>query len=110
MPGHGGGIRPKNLGDQIHKLVAFRLQASAPTQSRGDMGKDRLNDMSVVIDAELVGHGKQQRIGFGDAFVTFQLLDEDVWLCGINATEYSTPVCLDVAEVILALVAAEIRL
>ncbi|KVK50079.1 hypothetical protein L901_22110 [Agrobacterium sp. D14] len=32
--------------------------------------------MGVVIDAQLVRHGQEQRIGFGDGLVGFQLFDQ----------------------------------
>ena len=42
---------------------------SAPTERRGDVGQDRLDDMGVVGDAKLVRHRQQQRVGLGDRFV-----------------------------------------
>ena len=32
--------------------------------------------MGVVVDAQLVGHGEEQRIGFGDRFVLLELFDQ----------------------------------
>ena len=46
------------------------------------MLEDRLDDVGVVVDAQLVGHGQQQRVGLGDGFVLLQLFDEDVRLSG----------------------------
>ena len=43
--------------------------------------------MGIVGDAELVGDGQQQRVGFRDGLVLFQLLDQDVRLGGIAAAE-----------------------
>ena len=40
------------------------------------MLEDRLDDVGVVIDAELVGHRQQQRVGFGDGFVLLELFDK----------------------------------
>ena len=42
------------------------------------MLQDRLDDVRVVINAELIGHGQQERIGLGNGFVLLELLDEDV--------------------------------
>ena len=36
--------------------------------------------MRVVVDAELVGHGQEERIGRRDRFVLGELLDQDVGL------------------------------
>ncbi len=33
------------------------------------MFQDRLDDMGVVVDAELIGDGQEQRVGRGDGFV-----------------------------------------
>ena len=88
---------------------SFRTEASAPTQGRGDVGQDRLDDMRIVVDTELVGDGEQQRVSLGDGLVALQLLDKDVRLGGIGAAEHGELFRLDVTEMIFALVAAEIR-
>ena len=51
------------------------------------MGQDRLDDVGVVVDAELVGHGEQQRVGLGDGLVLVELLDQRVGLGGVAAAE-----------------------
>jgi hypothetical protein len=51
------------------------------------MLQDRLDHMGVVIDAQLVGHRQQQRIGLGDRLVALQLLDQRIRLGGIAAAE-----------------------
>ena len=61
--------------------------ASAPAESRRDVLQDRLDDVDVVIDAELVRHGQQQRVGLGDGFVRLELLDENVRLGGVTPPE-----------------------
>ena len=33
------------------------------------MGQDGLDHVRVVVDAELIGHGQQQRVGLGDGLV-----------------------------------------
>ena len=72
------------------------------------MLQDRLDDMGVVVDAELVGHGEEQRVGLGDGLVRLQLLDEHVGLGGIAAAEDGALFGLDEAEMVLAVAAAEI--
>jgi len=81
---------------------------SAPAQSRRHVGQDGLDDVGVVIDAELVGHGQEQRVGLGDGLVLGQLLDEDVGLGGVAAAENGPPLRLDVAEVVRVLGTAEV--
>ena len=44
-------------------------RAFPPPQARRDVLQDRLDDVGVVVDAELIGHGQQQRVGLGDGFV-----------------------------------------
>src|SRR5262245_61982837 len=53
---------------------------SAPSETRGDMGENRLDDVRVVVDAQLIWHGQQQRVGLRDSLVSRQLLDENVRL------------------------------
>jgi hypothetical protein len=36
-------------------------RASAPAKDRRDILQDRLDDMSVVVDAKLIGHGQKHR-------------------------------------------------
>ena len=40
------------------------------------MLQDRLDDVGVVVDTELIGDGQQQGVGLGDGFVLRELLDE----------------------------------
>ncbi len=73
------------------------------------MLEDRLDDVGVVVDAELVGHSEEERIGFGDGLVFLQLFDEHVRLRGIAAAEHGAPVVTEEADRVRALaVAAEI--
>ena len=60
---------------------------SPPAEPRRDVLQDRLDDMRVVVDAELVGHRQQQRVGLGDGLVLLELLDEHVRLGGVAAAE-----------------------
>src|SRR3984957_8250052 len=43
--------------------------------------------MDVVGDAELIGDGEEQRIGFSDGFVRLELFDECIRLGGVAAAE-----------------------
>jgi hypothetical protein len=61
-------------------------RASAPAEARGDVFEDRLDDVGVIVDAELIGHGQKQRIGFRDSFIfRDELLDQNVRLRGVAA-------------------------
>ena len=44
-------------------------RAFPPPQARRDVLQDRLDDVGVVVDAELIRHGQQQRVGLGDGLV-----------------------------------------
>ncbi len=43
----------------------------APAECRSHLFEDRLDNMGVVVDAQLVRHGQQQCVGLGDGFVGF---------------------------------------
>jgi len=70
------------------------------------MLEDRLDDVGVVVDPELVGHGQQQRVGFRDAFVLLELLDEDVRLGGVAAAEDGALAAAEKADLVALLAAA----
>ncbi len=69
------------------------------------MGQDSFDDMSVVVDAELVGDGEQQRVGFGDCLVLGELLDQGIGFGGIAATEDRPGLLVDEADLVLTVVA-----
>src|SRR4029077_3569944 len=87
-------------------LTENRVQraGSSPAQRRGDVLEDGLDDVGVVIDAELVGHGEQERVGFGDGFVLRELFDQDVRLGGVAAAEHGAPVVAEEADRVGALI------
>src|SRR6185437_10076418 len=95
-------------GFRIIPMLDQNASPSAPAERRGDLGQDRLDDMGVVGDPELIGYGEQQRIGLGDGLVLFQLLDQDGRLGGVAAAEHGARIGFDIAELILAFVATEI--
>ena len=51
------------------------------------MGEDAVDDVGVVVDAELVGHGVQQRVGGCDRLVLLELLDQHIRLGSVCAAE-----------------------
>ena len=57
---------------------------SAPAERGGDVFQDRLDHVRVVVDAELVGDGQQQRVGLRDGLVLRRFFNEDVRLGGIR--------------------------
>ena len=56
--------------------------------------------MGVVGDAELVGDGEQQRVGFRDRLVLPELFDQDVRLGGIAAAEDGAGLLVDEADLV----------
>ena len=77
---------------------------SAPVERRSDLGQDGADDMGVVINAELVGHCEQERVGLGDRLVSSQFLDELVRFGGVAAPEYGPGILVDEANLIDGLV------
>ena len=57
--------------------------------------------MGVVVDAELVRDGQEQRVGRGDGLVRRELLDQHVGLGGVAAAEDGAGVLVDVADLVL---------
>ena len=70
------------------------------------MLEDRLDDVGIVVDAELIGHGQQQRVGLGDAFVLLELLDEHVRLGGVAAAEDGALLFAEQSDLVPLLAAA----
>ena len=70
----------------VHQATGGPPCATA-TPARRDVFQDRLDDVGVVIDAELIGHSEQQRVGFSDGFVLLELRNEGVRLGGVAAAE-----------------------
>jgi hypothetical protein len=76
---------------------------SAPAERGGDVLQDRLDDVRVVIDAELVGDGQEQRVGLRDGLVLRQFFNEDIRLGGITATEDRACLLVYKADMVLLL-------
>lgn len=70
------------------------------------MGQDRLDDMRVVGDAQLVRDRQEQRVGFRDGFIRLELLDENVGLSGIASSKDRPGPFVDEADLVLMLIAA----
>ncbi len=51
------------------------------------MFEDRVDDVGVIVDTELIRDGQEQRVSLGDSFVFRELLDEDVRLGGVAAAK-----------------------
>src|SRR5579871_3358808 len=79
-----------------------------PADRRADMGGERLEQARVVLDAELVGDGQEQRVGGGNRRVARELLRDRVGLAGVAAPEAGAD-AVEVADLVLAAaLAAEI--
>jgi hypothetical protein len=83
--------------------------ASAPPKAGRDVLEDRLDDVGVVVNAELIGHGQEQRVGLGDGFVLLELRDENVRLGGVAAAENGARVCVEKTDLVPLLAAAAER-
>src|SRR5262245_33555053 len=70
------------------------------------MLEDRLDDVGVVVDTELIGNSQEQRVGLRDGFVLRELLDKGVRLGGIAAAENRSRVVAEETDLVLALAAA----
>ena len=67
--------------------------------------------MGVVVDAELAGHGEQQRVGGCDRLVLLELLDQRIRLGSVGAAEDRLGLRVDEPDLVGVLVlAAEVRL
>jgi len=60
---------------------------SAPTQRRGDVGKDRFHDVYVIANAQLIGDGEQECVRLGDGVVFLELFYENVRFGGVTPAE-----------------------
>ena len=101
--------RPDEHGQRIAVNHELRCEVGGdhtttlpPPELGCDVLEDALDDVGVVVDAELVRHGQEQRVGGGDRLVLGQLADEQVGLGGVAAAEDGPRGRVDVADVILA--------
>jgi hypothetical protein len=70
------------------------------------VGQDRLEDVRIVGDAELVGHGQQQCIGLGDGVVLLELFDQGIRLGGVAAAEDRARVRVDESDLVVTVARA----
>src|SRR3954453_12193769 len=70
-----------------------------PPDCRSDVLGDRLEQMRVVLHAELVRDGEQQRVGLAAPRVLAQLLRDDVRLADVAAAE-ARDAAVDVADLV----------
>ena len=81
---------PRKRGEHTADAALLSLSAppaSPPAQPRRHVLQDRLDDMHVVVDTELIGHGEQHRVSLGDRFVHLELLDQHIRLGGVAPPE-----------------------
>ena len=74
------------------------------------MLEDRLDDVGVIVDTELIGDGQEQCVGLGDGLVLRELLDEGNRLGGVAAAKDRSRVVAEEADGVVVLVAARQRL
>ena len=67
--------------------LAVRRGLSASRAAGATWVRIALDDVGVVVDAELVRDGEQQGVGRGDRLVLGQLLDQLVGLGGVRPPE-----------------------
>ena len=65
------------------------------------MGQDSFDHMRVVGNAQLIGNGQEQRVGFGNGFVFPELLDEYIRLGGIAASEDRPSPLVDESDLVI---------
>ena len=80
---------------------------SAPAEGGRDVPQDGLEDVGVVVDAELVGDREEQRVRLRDRLVGLELGDQSVGLGGVGPAEHGAHV-VDDADLIAARATAEI--
>src|SRR5690606_9875289 len=79
---------------------------SAPPELRRHVLQYALDDVRVVLDAELIRHREQQGVGRRDCLVLRELLHEHVGLGGVRAAEDRPVARLDIADRVLVVAAA----
>src|SRR3984885_5415193 len=82
-------------------------RGSSPAQSGRNVGEDGLDHVSVVLNAELIGYGQEEGVGFSDRLILFQFLDQFAGFCRIGAAKNGAHV-VDDADLIAAAVPAEV--
>src|SRR5664279_4517829 len=93
----------------VRRPAAPSASASAPAKLRCDVPEDAVQQVRVVVDAELVRDGQQQCVRGGDRLVAGELLDELLGLPCVRLAE-SGCAAVDVPDLVLtARLCAEVR-
>src|SRR5664280_667936 len=114
-PGHRSGLNPPacpptgTAGPRTSRRPSPATPHSAPAETRSDVCEDRLEDVGVVVDAELVGDRQQHGVGGRDRLVAGQLLDQLVGLGRVRAPEHGPEVVDDADRVLGVEVVPEVR-
>src|SRR5215831_3352447 len=74
---------------------------SAPAELGGDELQDAADRVGVVLHAQLVRDGQEQRVGGGDGLVRGELFDQHIGLGGVRAAEDRTGIRVDEADLVL---------
>jgi signal transduction histidine kinase len=81
------------------------LAGLSPAERGRHVGEDAVDDVSVVVDAKLVGHGEQERVGGRDRLVLLELLDQHIRLRSVGAAEDRLSLRVDEPDLVGVLVA-----
>ena len=82
-------------------------RVSPPPQARRDVLQDRLDDVGVVVDAELIGYGEKHRVGLGDRLILRKLLDQHVRFGSVAAAENGALVAAEKANLVQAYIRSQ---
>src|SRR5436190_20833902 len=95
----------------LHEVTDSANWASAPSELRGDVFEDAPDGVNVIVHAQLVRDGQEQRVGSGDGLIGRELFDQDMGLSGVRAAEDGACVRVDVADLVMVTsVASEVGL
>src|ERR1700684_2397365 len=96
--------RTYRIGEGVQAPI--RGLTSAPAESGCHVRENRLDNMRIIGDTELIRERQEQRVGLGDGLVAPELLSQDVRLSGIAATEDGPCLLVDEAHLVLFLASA----
>src|SRR5271169_5605660 len=68
------------------------------------MFKDRLDDVGVIVDTELIRDSQEQCVSLCDGFVFCELLDEGIRLGGVAAAKNGSCVVAEEADGVIGLI------
>jgi lysophospholipase L1-like esterase len=103
-------ILPASIAKPAGKARSLKPAGLSPAERGRHVGEDAVDDVGVVVDAELVGHGEQQRVGGCDRLVLFKLLDQHIRLGRVRAAEDRLGLRVDEPDLVGVLIPlAEVR-